>query len=306
MTSVHAIIINWNNYDDIVASIGSLRASEAPVARVLVVDNGSTDGSFERLEACFAGTAAVELIRHPVNAGFAVAANIGVERCLAAGATHLLFVNNDAEVSPDALGRLLEVAQSEPSAGLVGPRIFYHGDPERVWQGGGRFDRLKTDVVVPEKNRVMTGEHERREVTFLTACVLLVRREVFEAGARFDEDLFFYCEDAAFCLTTRALGFRAVYAPDASAWHRIESITGNRTSPFVMYHLARSRIILLRKHFSAPYFGYAMMLHFLLFTPHRMLQIVRGSRSRRAAGAWFRGTLDGLRGGNRKERAHEV
>jgi GT2 family glycosyltransferase len=291
----HALILNWNNYDDVFEAIESLRASERRFARIWLVDNGSTDGSFERLSDRYAGVAEVSLHANGENFGFSRGVNVGIRLALDQGADAVLLVNNDAVLDAGCLGALEEEIEAESDAGMAAPRIFFHGTPQRVWQGGGYYRRWKSGPVTPDKNRLEPDlPSATLDVTFLTGCIVLIRRDVFEEVGFFSEDFYFYEEDVDFCLRASRAGFRLLYVPRARAWHKIEEVAKDRTSPFVLYHLARSRIVCLRRNFAAPYVMYGALVHLLLFTPFRMLQVARGSRSRAAVGAWFRGTWHGI------------
>lgn len=294
--SLYAIILNWNNYTDTRECIESLLRSSYSPTRIVLVDNGSSDGSIEQLQRDYTRDARVHIIRNKANYGFACGVNIGIRYALDQGAELVFLINNDATVDQNCIQVLIESVERDDDAGIAGPRIFYYADPERIWQGGGRFSLLKTGVVDYEKNKLaISCSEETREVTFLTGCAMLIKREVFEKIGLFDEDYFFYEEDVDFCLRAKRAGFKLLYVPKAKAWHKIKNIAKDRTSPFVLYHLARSRILNLRKNFSTPYFLYGLFIHLLLYTPFRFLQVIQGSRSLKSVWAWLRGTWSGLR-----------
>jgi GT2 family glycosyltransferase len=217
------------------------------------------------------------------------------------------LLNNDAVIDRQCIPVLVSTLEADATAGIAGPRIFYRADPDRIWQGCGYFSLIKTGVVNPEKNRLQTSlpeacpEFNRRKsrevekVGFLTGCAMLIRSRVFEKVGLFDEDFFFYDEDVDFCLRVTRAGFKLLYVSQAKSWHKIKNVAKDRTSPFVMYHLARSHLLVLRKNFSKAYFAYGLFVHLLLYTPYRMLQIVQGSQSLSAVKAWIKGTWDGIR-----------
>ena len=295
MRKIYAIILSWNNYNDTKECIASLLSSDYPIHSAIIIDNGSQDNSVEMLYKQFREDHRVHFLLNESNLGFAAGINPGIQAALKGGADYIFIVNNDAIVHPQAIGHLIKAAEEEKSAGIVGPRIFYRKSPERIWLGGGYFSYLKAGVIVPEKNKLVKSfSLEKREVSFLTGCAMLIRREVFERIGLFDEDYFFYCEDLDFCLRARRAGFKILYVPEAKAWHKIENITKDRTTPFVLYHLARSNILFLRKNFSVAYFLYGLLIHLLVFTPWRIIQIIKGSRSLASFMAWWKGTWAGL------------
>lgn len=293
---IYAVILNYNNYIDTRECIESIRRSLYLIDRIILVDNGSRDNSIEKLEEDYGHSSKFEIIRNRINVGFAKGVNVGIRRALDDRAEYILLVNNDAIIDMECVTKLYKIAERSEPIGIVGPRIFYLNDDERIWQGGGYFSKLKSGIISSEKNRLarQCAVIKEREVTFLSGCVMLVWRMVFERIGLFDEDFFFYEEDVEFCLRAKRAGFRLFYVPSARAWHRISNIVKDRTSSFVLYHLARSHLIMLRKAFPPWYFLYGAVVHLFIYTPYRMWQIFWGSRSLKAASSWLKGTMDGL------------
>lgn len=291
---VAAIIPTWRKAAETLEAIESLRSGTLPPARTIVLDNGSGDGTLEALRKGTAGLHDVDVVGFGENLGFSRAVNAGLERSLANGATHLLLMNDDAVVEPDCLARLYTALDEDPSAGIAAPRILYHADPDRVWQGEGHYSPWRTGVVSPEKNRPRSEcAAGNRPVTFATGCVLLIGRHVLEDVGLLEESLYFYEEDVEFERRAVRAGHAIMYVPGAVAYHKIESVSRDRTSPFVLYHLARSRVLRLRLAGGLELL-YGLAVHLLAYTPYRLWQVWQGSRNRAAAGAWIRGTRDGL------------
>jgi len=294
---LYAVVLSWNNYTDTRDCIESLKKSSYPLARIILVDNGSQDGSINQLQKDYARDAQIHIIRNECNYGFARGVNVGIRYALNHGAEFIFLVNNDTIVEKTCIERLYAAIEGAHHVGVAGPRIFYYKDPKRVWLGGGYFSKIKTGVIVPEKNKkVVDCDEEIREVTFLTGCAMLIKREVFQRIGFFDENFFLYEEDLDFCLRARREGFSLLYVPSAKVWHKIENIAKDRTSPFTLYHMARSRIINLRKNFSWPYFLYGFTIHLLFYTPFRFLQSFRSSPSLtlKSTKAWLHGTWAGV------------
>jgi GT2 family glycosyltransferase len=197
---VAVVVVNWNGLEDTQRCLDSLGRLDYPAIGVIVVDNGSTDGSAARLAAI----AGVELVRSDRNLGFAGGANLGIRRGLAAGAAYVWLLNNDTEVEPGTLSALVEEAEVDPRIGIVGGVL-----PE-AW-GGGRINQW-TGVVRP-----VTDPGERPD--YIAGTCMLVRREVFERIGLFDEAFFFYYEDADLCRRARAAGWQLAVAPDARVEH---------------------------------------------------------------------------------------
>ena len=291
---VHAVLLNWDSYELTAACIVSLMQSRYPIARIIVVDNNSTDGSCDRLEREFSDPRMV-IVRNAKNEGFAGGMNVGFDRALSLGAEMVFSVNNDTEIDPSCVDHLVDALGSERSAGIAGPAIMYHNNPNKIWQAGGYFSRLRGGIVVPLKGRSIQelGE-DPAEVTFLSGCAVLFRRSVLEAVGFLDTSYFFYSEDLDYDLRVLKAGMTLMFVPRAKVWHKIEDVAKERTSPYVLFHLARSTILVYRRRFDPPYRWYAVLLQFVLYTPYRFLQIVRGGAGAGSLAAWLKGLWTGM------------
>lgn len=293
--SIFAVILNWNNYSDTRACIESLQKSDYPFARIIVIDNGSHDDSVARLLNDYSRNVNIHIICNKTNYGFARGVNGGIRYALEHEAEFVLLINNDAVIDRACIRQLSLYAESTPMAGILGPRIFYYADPGRICISGTYYNFLKTGGIFHEKNKMGTQCSETTVgVNFLTGCVMLVRRSVFEKIGLFDETYFFYHEDYDFCLRASKAGFKILYVPSAKAWHKVEDVARERTSSFVLYHRARSRIIFLGKNFSPFYFLWGLFIHVMLYTPFRGLQVIRGSQSWKSFWAWLKGSWAGM------------
>src|ERR1700719_4154792 len=134
---VAVVVLSWNGREDTLACLRSLAALAAPEPLVIVVDNGSSDGTAEAVRTAFPG---VELIETGANLGFAGGNNAGITRALERGASHLLVLNNDIEVEPGFLNALVEEAARRPDAGALCSLIQFADPPGLIWFAGASFD----------------------------------------------------------------------------------------------------------------------------------------------------------------------
>ncbi|MAT39656.1 MAG: hypothetical protein CL946_08630 [Ectothiorhodospiraceae bacterium] len=294
--SVIAIILNWNKYDDVVICIESLLASSHPFERIVLADNGSTDDSFARLKQKFDACPSVVFIDNGSNLGFAAGMNAAYEQIAELRPDYILLMNNDAKVAPDCLETLLDAARKEERPGLIGPTIYYTSRPETVWHGGGRYNKWKCSVTMPNKDQPLPASvREPVQCGFLTGCVLLVSTEAWEACSGFDEDFFFYSEDLDLCWRIRDAGYSILYVPRSSAWHKLIGVAEDRSTPFTMYNFGRSLALLIRKHYGVLHKIYAALFIPLVMSPFRMYQCTKGSTPRKSIVAWWKGLYAGLR-----------
>src|SRR5919202_2676748 len=135
MPLVYVIVLNWNGGGYTAHCLASLRASTYPNLHIVVVDNGSTDGS-PQLIAPLLKAPWGELIQAECNLGFTGGANLGLRLALERGADYAFLLNNDATVAPDCITRLVEAAEQRPEVGFVGPKIVWAQEPDHIWSAG--------------------------------------------------------------------------------------------------------------------------------------------------------------------------
>lgn len=272
---VTAIVLNWCAEEDTTACVRSLLASDHEALTVLVVDNGSPDGSGERLHARFPD---VPYLQTGANLGYTGGNNRGIAWALEHGADWVLLVNDDAEVAPDCVRRLVEAAVEgardggSPVAGTC-PTIVHHHRPDVIWFAGGEFSvRLGMGVHWNEGEPLsaLAGMKEPREVTFMTGCVCLLSAAALREVGTFTEDYFAYGEDAELALRLTRAGWRMLHVPRALALHRIADGSPD-ASPWQIVQRDRNRRRLARRHFTG-----ADRVRFALWVyPTRLLHLAR-------------------------------
>lgn len=241
-----AVTVNWNRANDTLECVNSLLEGNQDL-KVLVVDNGSTDGSVSLLREHHPE---LEIIVNDENLGYVKGANLAIRRALDLNASHILLINNDAIAMPGMLGRLLDAMKEHPRAGVVGPKIFYYGT-EVMWFNGGHFNHLLGLSTHPLMDRLDDGEDQDREVEFITGCTMMVRSQVFREIGLFDDDFQIYAEDLDFCLRAKESGYEVWLVPSAVSEHKVSTSTGvagsNLMTPYRSYFYARNMLMMVRK-----------------------------------------------------------
>ena len=246
-SSVSVIIVNWNTAALLCQCLTSLYAHAVSRPEVIVVDNGSTDGSAQMVARSFPQ---VRLIRNMENRGFAAANNQGL--ALAMG-RHLLLLNSDtvlATALPAALSRFLD---ETPDAGAAGPRLVgADGGPQPFTFGGdptlGYLLRRGARALLRRGPLHDWAESTSRAVDWVSGACLMVRREVYEQVGGLDEKLFMYFEDNDWCLRIRKAGWRVHRVPTITLTHLGgQSATHNPGASAAYY---QSLLHFYRKHYS--------------------------------------------------------
>ncbi|RKY22919.1 MAG: hypothetical protein DRP79_10010 [Planctomycetota bacterium] len=242
---VGVVVLNCNGLGELIPCLESLRRSTYRPLEICVVDNASTDGSPERVAADFPE---VNLIRSPVNLGWSRGNNRGIRHLLDKGIDYIWIINNDVEIDPDCVSRLVELCEDRPDVGVCGPLIYYWEPRDRVWFAGGYvdFDRLEAGhCSTVDEFRSLPATRR-----YISGCAMFVRREVFERVGLIDERFFIYCEDADFGLRAGRAGFGIEVVPEAAMFHKVSAFSGGEgaQSPFQAFQLLRSTMLFWRKH----------------------------------------------------------
>lgn len=222
------IVVSWNGRQWLDRCLASIFALDPAAAEVIVVDNGSNDGTVEHVRRAFP---AVHLVALRENRGFAGGNNAGAQ---VASGSYLAFLNNDAEPAPDWLGQLVAAAAGGARADLVTSRVVFMDHPEVVDSAGDGYLRCGGAF----KHRHGQAVDEGREpVEVFGACgaAFLIRRDLFESLGGFDEDWFMVYEDVDLSYRARLQGARCVYAPGAIVRHKGSGSIGRVSAAQVFY-----------------------------------------------------------------------
>ncbi|MBZ5609810.1 MAG: glycosyltransferase [Acidobacteriia bacterium] len=242
------VVVNWNRRDLLRSCLQSLERQELKQAfEVIVVDNGSADGSAEMAAAEFAANPALnlKLIRNQDNRGFCAANNQGFA---ASGSDLIALLNNDAEADPHWLSSLADAFESRPEIGMAASKILVHEDPRRIDKAG--------HLIYPDgQNRgrgsgeLDIGQYDRvEEVLWPDGCAAMYRRAMLDQIGGFDEDFFAYADDAELGLRARIAGWKCLYVPQAVVRHHRGATLGVRSSRRLEL-IERNRVLLAAKLF---------------------------------------------------------
>ncbi len=242
---VTAVVLSWNGRDDTLQCLSSLAGVEYAPLEVIVVDNGSSDGSPEAVEEEFPEAIVVRMGR---NAGFSGGVNAGIEAAIARGADAVLLLNNDMVVEPGFLEPL--VAALTPGVGAACSQILFAESPDRVWYAGATFRPRRGH----HGRNIGFGEAPRPAsvppypVDCACGGAMLMSREALAEIGLFDEELFAYREDLDWSLRAARAGRRVVVVPASIVRHRVSASTGGESSPTSLYYDVRNGLVLSERY----------------------------------------------------------
>jgi len=245
------VVANYNGGTMLEECVLSAVREGVPAARVIIIDNGSADGSQESVERSVDG---VQVIRNGCNAGFARAVNQGIERALAERppAELVLLLNNDAQLEPGALQAFADGFDSLPNLAIAGGQLRYPDG--RLQSAFAPLPSLAEEVqprfllklISPDRFRRKTvDETPMRAECVLGAC-LCVRSSVLPRLGLLDEDYFFFFEEIEWCQRARRMGAEVYYLPKARAIHG-QGQTANRFRGPSRVEYQRSKLTFFRK-----------------------------------------------------------
>jgi GT2 family glycosyltransferase len=243
---VTIIVLNWNKALDTIECLQTVTRLDHPAYRVVVVDNGSTDDSVQKIRRKHPG---VTLLETGQNLGYAGGNNAGIRYALAQGAEYICILNNDVKVAPDFLTPLLAAFDGGGEVGVVTPLIAEMDEPEKVWALGQRIDWQTGTVMRIHAGEALTSLRARGpiEADIASGTVMLVTREVLECVGLFDEAFYLYYEEVDWCLRVRRAGYQVLTVPSSVVWHKVSATLG-QTSPVVDYYMLRNHLRFIAHH----------------------------------------------------------
>lgn len=260
--SVCCVVVNWNGRADTLRCLGALQDQSYPSLVVVVVDNGSADGSVQAIRERFP---AVTVIETGENLGFAGGTNVGLRWAAAHDAAFAWLLNNDTDAPPDTLERLMARAGTDPAIGAVGSVLYRMDQPAAVqaWGGGDIGRQLAYSRHFDAVAVMGPGSY----LTF--ASVLMPMAALRDVGILY-EGFFMYFDDADLCLRLRERGYQLLVAEDTAVLHK-EGGSSEVKSYAIDRYATTSGLRFLRRHASWPAGSMAVYLALRLLN-----RLVRG------------------------------
>ena len=232
---VSIVLLNWNGLEDTSECLRSVMDLEYYNREVIVVDNGSSDGSVKMLKRRFPS---ITIMENKENLGFAGANNQAIEYALARGAEFVWLLNNDTVTLPDALSKLVSAAES-PEIGLASPIIYFHPSKEKIQFCGSVIDWKNHRIRHIESLEELAGVGPGANLSLWGTALLMKRRTVTDVGF-LSEKYFAYHEDEEYCLRVARAGYRCAVVTDAGIFHKNSRSTGSNDAPMQVFLRSRN------------------------------------------------------------------
>lgn len=245
--SVALILVNWNTYSYSRSCIEQAMKLNYPNYSIILVDNGSTDGSGERL---FMEFPQIVYLKNEYNQGFTGGNNRGMTYALQAGFDYLFVLNNDTYFQADFLSTLVDYIERHPTVGAVQPLIYESSQEGAVWHAGGSFSRVSGST--SSIKQVLSTE-VAYESEWLTGCAILIRSPIAVEVGLLRGAYFAYFEDVDWSFRIRQAGYLLHIVPKAVLRHEVSASTKSKTkqkegflSPAAHYLNVRNQFLLLK------------------------------------------------------------
>ncbi len=239
---VSVIVLNWNGRRYLDGCLSSLRSQTFPDFEIILVDNGSTDGSVEWVEVHFPQ---VRIIRNAQNVGFAAGNNQAIR---ASRTGYIVTLNNDTRVEPDWLASLVAEAERDPGVGMCASKMLFADRPDIINSTGISLDPV--GIAWDRRGGEADDGRETEPVQVFGPCAgaALYRRSMLDQIGLFDEHFFAYLGDVDLAWRARLAGWRCLYVPHARVYH-VHSATAVEGSPFKNRLLGRNKVWTIVKNY---------------------------------------------------------
>lgn len=240
------IVVNWNGKRYLEECLSALLAQTYSPHEIILVDNGSSDGSVDFVAERFRE---VRIIENEENLGFAAGNNVAIRM---AEGDYIVTLNNDTRAEPNWLEELVKVVETDPKIGMCASKMLFYHHIGILNSTGISLDIAGIAWDRRGGERDDGRECEPLEVFGPCAGAALYRREMLDEVGLFDEDFFAYHEDVDLAWRARSRGWRCVYNPRAVVYH-VHSGTGLEGSAFKNRLLGRNKIWTIVKNYPSPH-----------------------------------------------------
>lgn len=257
---VSIIVLNYNAKEFLSACLASVLRADLTDFEVIVVDNGSTDGSLPKAEKQFSDDRRIHFLRSGENLGFSRGNNLGAKK---ADGELLVFLNPDTVVAPHWLEVLLGKFAGDETAGICQP-LLLHMDKKTINCSGGQMDFFGFGTMRDFGRPVEEVKLKEEEIFYASGAALAVRKEVFDRLGGFDEEMFLYNEDLDFCWRAHLLGYRIFMVPASVVYHFHAGCRTPLDDPEIIFRKQNNQISAVIKNHG--WFNLIWVLPFLSLT----------------------------------------
>ena len=257
---VIVLILSYNGKHLLEDSISSYLENNYSNFDVVVIDNGSTDGTKEYVEEKWGN---VKIIRTDKNLGYSGGFNFGLDYAFVEKQSdYVLITNNDVKADKKVISELVKVAETDSKIGFVIGKVYYYDNPTMLQTVGKGEDPIRWKGKHIGNREKDTGQYDKvEERMFCDDIFWLVNKALYLKTGGYDTTFFLQAEDYDWQARAKKEGYKIMYTPYAKIWHK-DSMTIGKTSPLKAYYDARNPMLVILKHRSPDFFRRYFWLHF--------------------------------------------
>lgn len=260
MKKVSIVILNYNGYIDTIECFESLEKITYSNYNIVIVDNASPDGAmndilhymnerkinnryFQTFEQAIESEKQefdVVLIQSGNNNGYGHGNNIGIKYALKQGTDYVLVLNNDTIVEPDFLEPMVQMCEKDKNIGIASGKIYFYDRQDTIWFNGGKFSPCTAKVEHFNFNEKDIGQVPTEPITFISGCMWLIPKRVFENVGFINEDYFMYVEDLEYSTRVLKAGYQLKIVTEGNVYHKVGGSTGGQFSSFSVFWRIRN------------------------------------------------------------------
>jgi len=202
------------------------------------------------------------------NLGFAGGNNVGIRHMLKKGNfSYVLLLNSDTVVEENFLNELIKSANCNLNIGIIGGKILYYSEPNKIWYAGGKLDLIRGSGYHKNYNRIDNGLNGKIKTSFVTGCLMLINRKVFDMGELLPEEYFLYVEDTDFCYFVLKKNYDLLVNLNSRIYHKISSsiFSSEIIFPEIVYYSTRNRLHFVLRKQEKKFIDILNLVSFILF-----------------------------------------
>ncbi len=244
--SVCVLVLNWNGADDTIECLNSLQKLSYKNARIVVIDNGSSDDSVTRIHHSHPD---VEVLQLESNLLYGGGNNFGLKWTHNQGFDFVVFLNNDTSVEPDFLEPLIATINANEKIGMAAPLMCYAATPQKVWYGGGMVNLWTGTIAHKYIRESVDAVPKGSTVTdYITGCCMVMPTDLAVELGGFDPIFLMYGEDADLSLRCRQKGYSLMFVPESRIYHKVSASVGGEFSLRKMKRKMRGLLQIYSRH----------------------------------------------------------
>ena len=258
---VNIFVLNWNGKKIILDCLHSLDKVTYSNVNIVLIDNGSTDGSVNLIKKEFPN---IEIIQLKENLGYAGGNNYGFKN-VKIQSEYSIFINNDTLVSTNFINPLIEPLKNDTSIIQTAPKIFYADDPNLLWFAGGYINLFFGWIRHRGIRKIDKGQYNNSTlIDYATGCCICMRTKDFKLFKMFDESFSMYGEDVDLSIRVRKAGGKIMYIPESNIWHKVSASIGGQFSLIKWKKKSMGKIRLIKKNINLIIFPLALIFNIIV------------------------------------------